>query len=227
MKAVAFIPIKLNNERLPGKNIKRFYDGTPLIQFIMSSLTQIAELDEIYVFCSDESINEYLTDNVRFLKRPEFLDGPEATPQDIIREFMNLVDSDIYMVSHVTSPFVSVSHLNECLTAVSSGAYGSAFTGERIKKLLWNVNREALNFDPGNIPRTQELPPVYAEVSAAYAFTKETFFKYNRRTGPSPYIVELSGVECIDIDYPEDFIIADAIYKQMPGLNSGIHGLKG
>ena len=27
MKTVAFVPIKLNNERLPGKNIKPFTNG--------------------------------------------------------------------------------------------------------------------------------------------------------------------------------------------------------
>ena len=31
MKVVAFVPVKLNNERLPGKNTKVFEDGTPLI----------------------------------------------------------------------------------------------------------------------------------------------------------------------------------------------------
>lgn len=31
MKIVSFTPVKLNNERVPGKNTKRFKDGTPLI----------------------------------------------------------------------------------------------------------------------------------------------------------------------------------------------------
>ena len=34
MKVVAMIPIKLNNERVPGKNIKKFSDGTPLMSLI-------------------------------------------------------------------------------------------------------------------------------------------------------------------------------------------------
>ena len=32
MSTVVFMPIKLNNERTPGKNIKKFDDGTPLLQ---------------------------------------------------------------------------------------------------------------------------------------------------------------------------------------------------
>ena len=34
MKTVALIPIKLSSERLPGKNTKPFFDGTPLMHFI-------------------------------------------------------------------------------------------------------------------------------------------------------------------------------------------------
>lgn len=31
MKTVAFVPIKLNNQRTPGKNTKKFDDGSALI----------------------------------------------------------------------------------------------------------------------------------------------------------------------------------------------------
>ena len=60
--------------------------------------------------------------------------------------------------------------------------------------------------------RTQDLPVYYNEVSAAYVFKKETFETLKRRIGENPYICEVSGVECVDIDYPEDFEIANAIY---------------
>lgn len=35
---VAFVPLKLNNERLPGKNTKPFTNGKPLITYILSTL---------------------------------------------------------------------------------------------------------------------------------------------------------------------------------------------
>ena len=50
MKVVAFVPVKLNNERAPGKNIKRFDDGTPLITLFLKTLTQVEEIDEVYVY---------------------------------------------------------------------------------------------------------------------------------------------------------------------------------
>ena len=38
MKTVALIPIKLGSKRVPGKNIKPFFDGTPLMHFIQNCL---------------------------------------------------------------------------------------------------------------------------------------------------------------------------------------------
>lgn len=215
MKIVAFIPIKMNNERTPGKNTKRFYNGKCILEIIQETLMKVKGLFEVYVFCSNDAIKEYIIDGVKFLKRPEFLDTKTATPNDIINEFMKLVDADIYMVSHATSPFVSVEHFEECINAVVSGEYDSSFTAEKIQKLLWTKNNTPFNFDPENVPRTQDLEPIFDEVSAAYVFAKETFLKYNRRIGINPHLTIVSGVECVDIDYPEDLQIAEAVYKEI------------
>ena len=214
MKVAAFVPVKLNNERAPGKNTKPFSDGTPLITLFLKTLVQVKEIDELYVFCSQDQIQNYLVSGVKYLKRPEFLDTKEATPQDIISTFMSMVDADIYAVCHCTSPFVTAEHLSDCFKAVIGGDYDSAFTAEKIQRLMWHDGKP-LNFNAEKVPRTQDLPVYYNEVSAAYVFTKETFTTLHRRIGNHPYICEVSGVECLDIDYPEDFEIADAIYMKM------------
>lgn len=215
MKIVAFIPIKMNNERSPGKNTKRFHDGKSIVEIMQHTLLQVDKLDEVYVFCSNEDIKEYIVDGVKFLKRPEFLDTKTATPNDIINEFMKLVDADIYMVAHATSPFVKKERFEECINAVISGEYDSSFTAEKIQKLLWTDQSKPMNFDPENVPRTQDLEPIYNEVSACYVFAKETFLKHNRRIGIKPHLTVVSGVECVDIDYPEDLQIAQAVYKEI------------
>ena len=72
-----------------------------------------------------------------------------------------------------------------------------------------------MNFDVQNFPRTQDLIPIYSEAPGAYVFTRQSFEKYQRRVGIHPYIHEISEVESRDIDYPEDFEIANAIYMSM------------
>lgn len=214
MKTVAMIPIKMNNERIPGKNIKRFSDGTPLIHFIQKACLAAKNVDEIYVYCSSEEIKEYLLPGIQYRKRPEFLDENSMNCNDIIREFIKEMDADIYAVSHATGPFTRGESIDACIEAVASGKYDSAFLARRIQEFLW-CEGKAMNFDVQHFPRTQDLPPVYSEAPGAYVFRRETFIRYGRRVGVLPYIHEVSEIESRDIDYPDDFKIADLIYMQM------------
>lgn len=212
-KIVAFVPIKLNNERCPGKNTWRFSDGTPLMAMIQRALNQCGEISEKYVFCSDPAVCEYLEPGFTFLQREKELDGPQATSQDIISSFVKKVDADIYVLSHATAPFVRPDRIACCVEKVSREGYDSAFTAEKIQRLLWSDGKP-LNFDAACVPRTQDLPPIYSELSAAYVFEKDVFLKTGRRIGEHPYICVCDGVECLDIDYPDDLVIADAIYRK-------------
>ncbi len=214
MKTVAIIPIKLSSTRVPGKNIKPFFDGTPLMAFIQKACLKARNIDEVYVYCSDEAVIPYVLPNVRFLKRPEYLDGDNINANDFLREFMKEVDADIYVNAHTTSPFAKPETLEELVDKVVSGDYDSAFCAEAIKTFMWEEGKP-INFDPDHFPRTQDLPLIYGETSIAYVFTKESFLKHNRRLGSRPYIKEVGKIEAIDIDYPEDFEIADAIYKEV------------
>lgn len=214
MKVVAMIPIKLNNERVPGKNIKKFEDGTPLMSLIQQACVGAKKVDEVYVYCSNADVKDYIEMGVNYLERPAFLDTSAVNCNDIIREFMKEVDADIYVVSHATGPFTQSESIDECVEAVASGEYDSAFLARRLQEFLWQ-DGTAMNFDIQNFPRTQDLKPIYSEAPGAYVFTKETFEKYDRRVGVHPFIKEVSEIESRDIDYPDDFDIANAIYMKM------------
>ena len=214
MKTVALIPIKLGSKRVPKKNIKPFFDGTPLMHFIQRTCLESKYIDETYIYCSDESIKDYVLPGVKFLKRPDFLDGDDKNANDIISEFMKTVDSDIYVNTHTTSPFAKVETIDDCIAKVASGEYDSSFCEEAIRTFMWKDGKP-INFDPNHFPRTQDLPLIYGETCIAYVFKKETFQKYNRRVGIKPFIKEVGKIEAMDIDYPEDFEICDAIYKEM------------
>ena len=214
MKTVAMIPIKFNNERLPGKNIKTFYDGTPLISLIQRACVNAREIDEVYVYCSTDRVIDYLEPGVKYLNRPRWLDTPAVNCNDIIREFMKEVEADIYIASHATGPFTRSESIDKCISMVKSGKYDSGFLGQKIQQFFWQ-NGRPLNFDIQHFPRTQDLVPIYCETPGAYVFTKETFQKYDRRVGVHPYICEVSEIEARDIDNADELAIADMIYQTM------------
>lgn len=214
MNTVALIPIKLESKRVPGKNIKPFFDGTPLMHFIQKACLDAKNIEEVYIYCSDEAVKDYILPGVKFLKRPEFLDLDSANANDFIREFMKVVDADIYVNVHTTSPFAKVETIDECIEKVASGEHDSAFCAENIKTFMWSEGKP-MNFDPDHFPRTQDLPDIFGETSIAYVFTKESFIKNNRRLGVKPYIKKVGKIEAMDIDDPEDFEICNAIYKEI------------
>lgn len=209
MKIVAIMPIKLKNERCPGKNTK-LLGSRPLLQHELDSLKETKLLDSINVYCSDEAVVPFLPDGVNFIQRPEFLDLPTSNFTQIFDHFMSDVDADIYVYAHATAPFITVGTMKQCIEAVKSGEYDSAFCAIKLQDYLWQ-DGEPLNFDASNLPRTQDLKPIYQETSGVYVFTKEVYEKYRRRIGKKPFIKEVSFKEAVDIDNPEDFDLAEAL----------------
>jgi len=220
MKVVSVIPMKLNNERLPGKNTKEFDDGTPLCNFIFDTVSNIEDIDESYCFCSNEDIISYLPDKIEFLRRSPELDTPNTSINDVLRSFIEKVDADIYVLTHATSPFIRGETIRKCIEAVVSGKYDSALSVNDVSDFFWS-GTTAMNFDPSNIGRTQDLQKIVRETSGVYVFTKRLFTESNRRVGFNPCFYKIGSIESIDIDYQEDFIIANAIYTaRAHGLDS-------
>lgn len=214
MKIVAVVPIKLNNERLPNKNIKPFDNGLPLCHYIFETLKKINNIDEIYVYCSNPKIKEYIPNNVKFLKRSETLDQNSTKINEVLTAFANDVAADIYIMTHATAPFISPKSIEKGLDAVISGEFDSSFAAKKIQTFLWKDNKP-FNYDLDNIPRTQDLSPLFEETSGFYIYKWNTIVNNNRRIGKNPFMVEISTIESCDIDTQEDFVIANAIFNQI------------
>ena len=203
------MPIKLKNERCPGKNTRLLGDK-PLLQYELDSLKETGLCDEINVYCSDEAVVPFLPEGVNFIRRSKELDLPTSNFTQIFTCFMNEKNADVYVYAHSTAPFVTVDTMKQCIEAVVSGEYDSAFCAEKLQDYLWQDGKP-LNFDATNVPRTQDLKPIFQETSGVYVFTKDVFEKYNRRIGMKPFIKEVSFREAVDIDNPEDFQLAEVM----------------
>lgn len=209
MKTVAFVPIRLNSQRVSGKNL-RLLGGEPLMCHILRTLTRVEGIDEVYVFCSDEHIVELLPEGVRFLKRSAELDRDTTLGREIYDAFTARVEADLYVLAHATSPFIRPETIAGALDKVRSGEYDSAFSAEKIQTFAWYEGRP-LNYALDNIPRTQTIEPVYIETSAFFIFPRELWCAHHRRIGDRPYMAVVERVEGLDIDYPEDFAMAEII----------------
>ncbi len=212
MKTVAFIPIKLNSERLPLKNIKPFRNGQPLIHYILTTLKKVSEIDEVYVYCSSDEIIKYLPTGVQFLKRELYYDLPTTRFNEVLSSFAQIVAADTYVLTHATAPFISAKTITEGINKVNIDGYDSAFTVCELQEFLWKDNRP-FNYELLNIPRTQDLDKMYTETCGMYVYRKQLIVEQDRRIGDNPYLIPVSKIEACDINTEEDFYLADAIYN--------------
>ena len=219
MKVVSFIPIKLNNQRLPGKNLLPL-NGRPLCDYIFDTVCKVKAIDERYVYCSDEAIKPYIApyenSGLKFLKRDEYLDGFQVKGLEIIDYFLRDVMADIYVLTHTTQPFTKSESISNALNHVMSGEYDSAFSAVCLMDYMWYHGRP-FNYDMKDIPRSQDLEPVYMETGAFFIFRREVFTETGQRIGKRPYICEVDQFEAIDIDTAEDFDFAEAAMLYLAG----------
>ena len=182
MKTVAFVPLRLNSQRVAGKNL-RLLGGEPLMCHILRTLAGIGEIDEVYAYCSDERICEYLPRGVRFLRRSPGLDRDTTLGREIYDSFTADVEADLYVLAHATSPFIRAETVADALRHVRSGEYDSAFSAEKIQTFA----------------------------SAFFIFPRTLWCGRGRRIGEKPYMAVVDRIEGLDIDNPEDFTMAEII----------------
>ena len=214
MKVVGIVPMKLNNQRLPQKNTKAFRNGKPLCHYILTTLLKVSGIDELYVYCSNPSIQKYIPEGITYLQRPASLDTDTTKINEVLQSFASEVPADIYVLAHTTSPFISAKSIEKGLKAVYSEKYDSSFAAKKVQDFLWKDGKP-FNYSLDSIPRTQDLPVLYEETSGFYIFENHIITEWNRRIGNRPYIVEVNEIESIDIDEGEDFMIAEAIYNHL------------
>jgi CMP-N-acetylneuraminic acid synthetase len=203
---VAFVPMKMTNERLPNKHLLPLA-GRPLLVHVFESLRRVDGLSAIYAWTSDVSARQYLPEGVTFVKRDRRFDGREVKGLELFNGFAADVPADLYLLAHATAPFLQPATMRRGLDGVLSGEHDSALSVRRIQTYCWYAGRP-VNYEPTDMVRTQDLRPVLVETSGFYLYSREDISRRHRRIGDRPLFVEVPEWEAIDIDWPQDYEMA-------------------
>ncbi len=217
-RLTALLPLKFNSQRVPGKNFK-VLNGRPLFQWILDKLLSVVEIDQVVINTDarEALLHSGLEMNPRILirDRPQEIRGDRVSMNQVIKDDIENIEGDIFLMTHVTNPFLSSTTILKALDAFGRGyAKGEAdslFTVNKIQARLYDHNCTPINHDPLNLIQTQDLHPIFEENSCMYIFTRKSFVRANTRIGSSPIMFEIPKIEAIDIDTPEDWELAKAI----------------
>lgn len=215
-KIVALLPIKARSERISGKNFRSFA-GKPLFKWILEALLSVDEIDNVVINTDarQQLIDNGLVESGRILirDRDSELCGDLVSMNLIISNDVNNVPADVYLMTHATNPLLSKETISSALEQFikESGQYDSLFTVNKVQSRFYKKDLTAVNHDPENLVRTQDLEPWYEENSCLYLFTKNSFQKTKARIGEKPLMFEIPKLESVDIDEPDDWEKAEAL----------------
>lgn len=215
-KIVALLPMKEHSERVANKNIRPFH-GRPLYYHVLSSLLACPYINAVYIDTDSSFIVEDAPRNfdVHIIERPEYLRSDFTPMNDIILYDVTQVEADYYLQTHSTNPLLRPQTITAAIEALlASSEHDSLFSVTRLQRRLWDADGRAVNHDPDQLLRTQDLPPVYEENSCLYIFSKPILEARRNRIGERPLMFEIDRIEAWDIDEESDFRVAELLYAE-------------
>lgn len=210
MKVVAFLPVKGTSSRISNKNMS-LLDGKPLFLHTLEKLVDCDFLDAVYLDTESDdviSLASYI-EGVSVLRRDPELANNKTDGNKLFMNEVNHVEADVYIQILCTSPFITKETIQEGVNQVLSGAYDSAVLIKKDKQYTWSDSKP--NYDMENIPNSVDLPDTLIETMGLYVVSAAAAKKLQRRIGEKPFMLEATPVEAIDVNWPEDFKLANLI----------------
>lgn len=217
-KCVALLPMKANSERVKGKNFREFA-GKPLFRWILDSLLSVDAIEKVIINTDAREIlaENGLVDSDRVMirdRKPEIC-GDLVSMNLVLEDDVDNVDSEMYLMTHTTNPILSPETINGAIEkyqmGVANGSCDSLFTVNKIQTRFYREDMSAVNHDPDNLIRTQDLEPWFEENSNLFIFSKQSFKSTNARIGKKPAMYEMNKIESVDIDEQQDWDLAELI----------------
>lgn len=222
MLITAFLPCRKGSQRIPRKNIKAFAGFRyGLLEIKLNQLIKVATIEKIILSTDDEDIIKFassLDSSKIFIdRRPEYLCTNETSTDDLIKYVAHLIPKGHILWTHVTSPILDDRLYEKIINTYEKSInsdFDSLMTVNQIKSFLWN-EKTPINYDnkKEKWPRTQSISPIYDVNSAVFLASSEVYKKRQDRIGNKPYLYVLNKFEGLDIDWPEEFLLAEMIMK--------------
>ncbi|WP_281696438.1 cytidylyltransferase domain-containing protein [Bacteroides clarus] len=224
-KIAFFLPTRKGSERVVNKNTRPFADiAGGLVENKIKQLLDTKYVDEIILSTNDEMCMEvaglFKSDTrLRIIPRPDELCLSSTNLQDLICYVPTITDAEHILWGHVTTPFADAEQYDkgiELYLAKLNEGYDSLVGVAEFKNFLLNAEGKLINNTTNKPwPRTQDLTPLYEINHTMFLAKREVYLKQKNRIGMKPLLYVMDKIYSFDIDWEDDFTIAEAMYKQL------------
>ncbi len=224
-KVAFFLPTRKGSERVKNKNTKPFagIEGG-LVENKIKQLLATKFIDEIIFSSNDETCiavaEKYQSDSrIKIIPRPNELCLSTTNLQDLICYVPTVTDADHILWGHVTTPLCGADQYDAgiklYLEKLDEG-FDSLVGVTELKNFLLNKDGKLVN-NTTDIPwpRTQDLEALYPINHTMFLAKRSVYIEQKNRIGQKPLLHIMDELHSFDIDWPDDFTIAEIMYKNL------------
>ncbi len=214
----ALIAVRSGSERVKNKNIRAFADSS-LLEIKIKQLLRIQCLDGIIVNSNDPAMlalaAKYHCETIR---RAPYFAAATTSMSDVYADMAQNFPGDYIVYCNVTNPLIEDATIEKAVTMFQTlkKEHVSVNTAHLIREFMY-MNGRAINYDPRNQPRSQDLPDVFALNFAVNVISKTDMIGARNIICPDHLLLPVNEIEATDIDSELDFTIAEFLYKRKIG----------
>ena len=222
-----FLPTRKGSERVINKNTRPFagIDGG-LVENKIKQILATKRIDEIIFSSNDEKCMEvahkYASDSrMKIIERPEELCLSSTNLQDLICYVPTITDADHILWGHVTTPLAGAEEYDKAIEMYLSklnDGYDSLVGVTELKNFLLNKEGQVIN-NTTDIPwpRTQDLEVLYEINHTIFLAKRDVYIEQKNRLGKKVLLHVMDEICSKDIDWEDDFRIAEIMYENLYG----------
>ena len=219
MNTLLLIPSRGGSKRIPQKNV-RFLGGKPLIYYAIKNAKVFKDAD-VYLSTDDSRVREIGSIfNVSTIDRPARVASDESTVDEVASHALLFLEKelekkyDIVITLQPTSPLLKEASLKEAFAAFLERKCDTLLSANEIRHLTWHNNSDGFYPTYRERVNSQYLDPYFVE-NGAFVICKASILRETgSRIGKRIEIFVLPENESVDIDTPNDWIVAEAILRR-------------
>jgi len=210
MKVAAFLPARGNSTRIPSKN-NMLLDGDPMFLRSLRKLLACPSISEVFLDTESRELADLASDlKCKWLRRDPALASNKTDGHQLFLNEVRQTDADICVQLLCTSPFIRVETIEKAIDLLQRDhAYDSVVAVRKEKQYRWLEGRPT--YDINHIPNSVDLEDSVIESMGLYVVRREAALATNRRIGEHPYLLPLEPLESIDVNWPQDFDLANLV----------------
>lgn len=224
---VAVIPARGGSKRIPRKNIRDFA-GKPIIAWPIEAALKSGLFDEVIVSTDDTEIADIAKAAgalVPFMRPAALADdhaGTTAVMSHAIEHYRASGQPlEAACCIYATAPTVAAEDLREGLDRLLNGSWSFVFSATDFAAPIYRAftlesSGSARMLWPEHfISRSQDLPTALHDAAQFYWGTAEAWTSAAPIFGPTGHPMHIARWKVQDIDTPDDWIRAEAIFRAM------------